>query len=268
MPPLNDLQLPFLTRKMLAFEYAVTFSLRIDMQADTAAGLSIRGMTREGMFTFSATTPSNSAVSQATFALPDIPIFITVEDTLRVLEQGNAFITVSLLANGNVIQQLVSGYVYNLKALSWPNTQQVDLRPGGGLWATELITAPAAGAKATISPPAGEMWLVRAASFTLVTDANAATRKAWMEMIDQTSGRYVAISDTTQTASLTRVWNFAPYGAAPTSTASTRIIANLPQGVLIDGPDGVIDLNVENIQAGDQISSPRVIVEKFFRTVV
>lgn len=265
MPPEPKYSLPFLTRDMLTFENGLTFALRVDMQSDTLATLALRGMTREATFEYKATTASNSLITSATFALSDIPIFVTIEDSGRAFVQGSCFITISLLANGVVVQQLISGYVYAQKALSWPNTQQVDLRPAGGRLQTKSITDPSAGNIAEIVVPQGEIWLVRCVSFNLVSSAAAATRRAYLEFDDGQGGFYSAPADITQIASLTRAYSFAPYGTSPANLASIDLAAGLPPNLLLPA-GGLMDIKVENIQAGDNINAPAITIEKFFTT--
>lgn len=265
MPPVPSSSLPFLTRTMLSFEQTVTFALRIDMQADEAVTLALRGMTREATFEYKATTPSNSQISQQTFALSDIPIMVTIEDSARALEQGQCFVSISLVANGVVIQQLTSGYIYAQKALSWPNTQQVDLRPGGGRLEFKVGADPTAGNPAEITVPTGEIWYIRAASITLTTDATVATRRVYME-ISPTSGVVVpAISLNTQAASDTESYKFAPFGVESTLIASFHNEVNMPEDLFCDA-GGSILFKAVNLQAGDNFGSPLLTIEKFFIT--
>lgn len=269
MPPVKDQSLPFLTRNMLAFEHGLSLSLRIDMQADAAVTLAIRGMTREGMFTFNATTPSTSLITSAEFRIPDVPIYITVEDVARTLLQGSAFITVSLLANGNVIQQLTSGYIYAQKALSWPNTSQVDLKAGGGKIALITIAAPAVGAQFDSAVPRGEIWKVLSLSFDLTTSATAANRR--MIVFFSTTGSAVirCFGATNQTASLTRTYVAAQYGTMPADTIDQTNLINIPQDIQLIGAaaaGGRIATEIFNDTANDTLGSMFVVVEKFFRT--
>ena len=265
MPPVPSSSLPFLTRTMLAFEQTVTFSLRIDMQSDTAAALAIRGMTREGMFTYSTTTAADSLITQATFALPDIPIYITIEDSARVLVQGSTFITISLMANGNVIQQLTSGYIYAQKALSWPNTSQVDLRSGGGKLTATTTADPPAGSIAEITVPAGEVWKIKSANIALVTDATVASRYPYIEFSPAAGGLIEGITGGNQTASLAYTWIFAIYGSDPLGAANNIQLVPIPTDISLAAGSTII-FKAGNMQAGDNFGAGTVQYEKFFTT--
>ena len=250
---------------MLAFEQTVTFSLRIDMQSDTAAPLAIRGMTREGMFTYSTTTAADSLITQATFALPDIPIYITVEDSTRTLTQGSAFVSVSLLANGNVIQQLVSGYIYGQKALSWPNTQQVDLRTGGGKLQTVTVANPAVGADWTATVPNGEIWLLHSVRFTFLTSAIVQDRLVMLSITPVTTETIRIFSPAFQTADAEYNFSIAEFGYAPAFNFDTYYMLPMPSNIIV-GPGGTISSVTDTIDAGDAYTTIRISIEKFFTT--
>lgn len=265
MPPLQNLGLPYLTREMLAFENGVTFKLRVDLQSDTAATLALRGMTREATFEYKAIAAATSAITSTEFPLSDIPIYVTMEDTARALTQGACFVAISLLANGVVIQQLTSGYIYSQKALSWPNTQQVDLRPGGGHLTAVSGTDPAAGSSGEITVPTGEIWRIKNATISLTTSATVANRKVYLEMSPFAGGLITAISSYLQTASLVKFYSFAPLGYNGGETANFDVQANMPLDVWIDA-GGTILFKAENIQSGDNFGTPTVYIEKYFTT--
>jgi hypothetical protein len=265
MPDKNVQSLPFLTRDMLAFEMGVALSLRIDMQSDTAIPLVLRGMTREGIFKFAATTAATSLITQSTFRIPDIPIYITVEDVNRTAVQGGTFITVSLLADGEVIQQLTSGYIYAQKALSWPNTSQVDLREGGGKFMTKVGTDPAAGVAADIEVPQGEVWKIQEVEVLLTTSATVATRQVSC-VISQPDGSDISFwGTTTQTASLTKAYTIAPKGTMVSETLGNTIFIDMCKDLIVQ-PLGIITVDCTNRQAGDNFGALNVIIEKFFTT--
>ncbi len=265
MPQEPKYALPFLTRDMLAFENGLTVALRVDMQSDTAATLALRGMTREATFEYKATTAADSTITSATFALSDIPIFVSIEDTARAFIQGSCFITISLVANGVVVQQLVSGYIYAQKALSWPNTQQVDLRPGGGKLVNVAGAEPAAGNIGEVVVPTGEIWLLKAAYMSMTASATVATRTAKLEIDDGAGGFQIAICAVSQTASQSRAYSFSTYGYDTVLTDTQVIQVNLPPNILVKA-GGFIDFKFTNFQSGDNINNPIVTIEKFFST--
>lgn len=257
--------LPFFTRDMLRFGSSAKLELRIDMQADTAATLSISGITREGAFTFKATTPSNSLNTSQSFGLSDIPIMVSVKDTSGALEQGMAFVSLSLVVNGDIVQQLTSGLVYNQKALSWPQTQQVDLRPGGGRIVRKTPTTPAVNVDIQLTVPAGEVWKILDITFLMTTDANVANRRARIYIntpADQTLNMW---ADTDQAASLTVVYHGGALGAGSAGKTSIHQFIPIPANMLLFAGD-TLGMTAANRQATDQMTPDEITIEKFFRT--
>ena len=265
MPPVPSPSLPFLTRSMLSFENGVSFALRVDMQADTVATLALRGITREATFEYKATTAASSLITTATFALSDVPIMVTIEDSARALSQGSAFITISLTANSVVIQQLVSGYLYAQKALSWPNTQQVDLRPSGGKIESKISANPAAGSNATISVPAGEFWKLNLLNIALVASATVANRRVYVELIQATGPVIYLFSSIDQVASTTRSYSGAKFGSIPDETNDLQILMTIPDDLVLE-PLSDINVAATNLQATDDFTVMYLSIEKFFTT--
>jgi len=116
------------------------------------------------------------------------------------------------------------------------------------------IPAPAAGSPAGLGIPGQTRILIVAATFRLVTDANGANRTVHMRFTDGTNTILEIGSPAVQTASITRDYNFAigigsPYVGA---TDDERVVPLPSELYLVTGWDTVI--NVENIQAGDQLS--------------
>lgn len=265
MPPLQNLGLPYLTREMLAFENGVSFKLRVDLQSDTAATLALRGMTREATFEYKAVAAATSDITSTEFPLSDIPIYVTIEDTARALSQGACFCAISLLANGVVIQQLTSGYIYSQKALSWPNTQQVELRPGGGRLQRKIPATPAAGADIELIVPAGEIWRVQDITFLLTTSSTVANRRVHVTIETAHDVTVETWSNTDQTASTTRVYHVANYGVIQSETSGSDILIALPNPFLLLPTDGIL-IEAVNMRAGDQFTPDEITIEKYFTT--
>lgn len=264
MPP-EIPSLPFFTRDMLRFGQRAKIELRIDMQADTAAALSISGITREGAFTYKATTPSNSLNTSQTFGLSDIPIMVSVRDTAGVLEQGSAFVTLSLMVDGDVVQQLTSGLVYNQKALSWPQTQQVDLRPGGGHIVRILPTTPAANVDIQATVPAGEIWKIRDVTFLLTTGAAVANRRCKIYISTPHDATLWMWADSDQVASKTYVYHGGSVGAGNAGIQGIDVFIPLPTEMLLFAGD-TLGMTCDNRQAADQMTPDEITIEKYFQT--
>lgn len=256
-------QLPFLVRDMLRFEGAVAFSLRIRTQARRAGTLTIRGITREGMFAFRHTTTANGVAQTQDFRIPDLPTLVSVVDDSSVYIQGEVVATLSLVANGEIIYSLCSGFVHAQKPLSYPESPLEDAVPGRGNFQTIVSADPGAGDEVSITVPSGRMWRVIAANVQLVTSSTAANRRVKLRL--QTNGGIdiVTAGAVDQTASTTRNYSWAQRGAIPAESVGTRIMLDMPREVYLI-TDDTVGTDTENIQAGDNFSVMQLLVEEFF----
>lgn len=266
MPPENPFSLPFVNRDMLRFGVSTKFDIQVIAQADEAATLHIHGITREGQFTYKLGTNATAAtLATGTFGVADIPIMISVEDGLGALEQGQCFVVVNLRANGETIQQLTSGYVYGSKGLSWPQTQQVDLRPGGGRIQRTVPTNPAAAGDIELIVPAGEVWNLRDMTFTLTTNATVANRRVRITITTAVDQTIRIFSNTDQAASLTRIYRVAAFGYFTSETYGSDILIPIPANYLLKPTDAIL-IEAVNMQAGDDFTPSEFTYEKFFTT--
>lgn len=262
-PALN--QFPFITRDMLRFGQTAKVELRVDVQADAADTLAISGITREGSFTYKMVTAATSLPTSQTFGLSDIPIMVSVRDSVNSLEQGQCFVTLSLLINGDVVQQLTSGLVYAQKSLSWPQTQQVDLRPGGGRIQRIIPAHPAANVDIQATVPAGEIWKIRDITFLLTTGAAVANRRCSIYVSTPHDATLNMWADTDQTASLTRIYHGGNVGAGNAGANGLDIFIPIPNDFLLFAGD-TIGMTCTNRQAADQMTEDEITIEKWFRT--
>ncbi len=257
--------LPFFTRDMLRFGSQAKLELRIDMQADTAATLLISGITREGSFTYKATTPATSLITTQTFGLSDVPIMITVKDAANALEQGSAFVTLSLLVNGDIVQQLTSGYIYAQKALSWPNTQQVDLRPGGGKLSNFVGSDPAAGAEISETVPNGEVWKIKNMQTFLTTNATVGTRRPKFIIAPPVGPAHYLFAAFDQTASTGFAYIIEALGNEQDEVDGDIIKVLMPNEII--APAGtVISTEINGGTVGDNWTPLKIGYEKYFMT--
>lgn len=259
----NNQSLPFLTRKMLDFEHATVFSLRIRSKSLINQKVQIRGMTQEGVFTLSHTLITTGVEQTETFRIPNIPIMVCVTDEGNLITQGFAYITLDLLVNGDKLLELCSGLVYQSKSISWPITNTSDKRPDGGFLTTVTGTNPAAGADIIETVPTNEIWKLKSIRVRFVTDANVANRR--IQLFFNINGTYVSTSfaDVDQAASLARIYTFAPYGVLPATSYSDKILVVIPDNIVMTG-GSTIETLTTNKQATDNFDSPIVYVEKYF----
>lgn len=264
MDPLGKLSLPFLTRKMLAFEHATTFKLKVSAISSVAANIRIRGFTSEGPFTFRHVTVSDSILEEETFALPDIPISIAAFDTAGSLIQGECFMALKLQINGDDYMQLCAGYVYDPKGLTWPAPYMTDLIPGRGRIGNRTAADPAAGDEISIAVTDGQIWHVLGLSFTLVAAAAAASRRVHVVFSDGQGTTIDTFATTDQIISETKKYSVAHFGATPDETDDNDILINMPSDIWLR-TGGSIDTVTTNLNAGDNFSAPDLIIEEFFQ---
>ena len=267
MPPEKDFNLPFLYRDMLRFEGSLVLSLRVRSQSSIGTTINIRGFTREGMFELAHTLVNTGIVQTQTYRIPDFPIFITVDDVNLALIPGVAYIKLELLANDELVYTLASGLLSGQKNLSYPPSLQDDPIPGRGSFRWVSSSNPAAGAEISLDIPSNRIWHVLAARVRLVTNATAATRTVKLVLRSNSPFRCHVIASNNQTASLTRDYSFAQYGAIPVSTIGDEIMSPMPSNLYLDGDlvaPGGIDTETESLQAGDDFGAMTVLVEEFF----
>ena len=256
-------QLPFVTREMLKFGNKAEIEIRLTTQCDAAVKVTLAGLTREGVFSFNQTTTNNSIIKRDNFRVSDLPIAISVTDPDGVLAQGQCFARCALLINGNVIHELVSGWVYTQKALSWPGGTNADLRPGGGLITTETSADPAAGAELTITVPSGEIWQVLGCQAQLVADATSISRLPHFEFTNSVGLMLSAFPSDSQSASETRNYSVVAQPATLDNNSGTHTTVYIPENIWLE-PTSTVTTATLNIHAGDNWGVMTVNIERFF----
>ncbi len=138
-----------------------------------------------------------------------------------------------------------------------------QVQPIRGRLRTILLTTPAAGAEFTQTVPTGKIWRIRMVRGTLTTAVAVATRIVALLFNDGTNIYAIFPVNTTQAASLTRNYNFAP-GAANESTQQAvglEITQSIPNLDLLAGY--FFRSSTFNLQAADQWSGIIVAIEEF-----
>lgn len=256
-------KLPFLTRKMLSFEHATAFALQVVSQASVSSTITIRGATREGVFTLSQTLAADGSQTTSTFRLPDIPIWISVIDTEGNSEQGDCFITVNLLINDDIAWCLVSGLVYAQKGITWPNNTMEDLKPGHGRIKVVLGSDPAAGAEISETVPNGRAWKIHTLRLNLVTAVAAAARRVHVVITSAGLPILDVFSDIDQAASENRMYSVANFGGTDDSADDNDILIPFPKDLILP-ENTTITTQTTNLQAADNWAAPNLFIEEFF----
>jgi hypothetical protein len=121
---------------------------------------------------------------------------------------------------------------------------------------TISVSAPAAGAAWTATPPAGKQWIIIALSYIFTASATAATRT--LNIFTNTSGNawFVDLARNGITASQAPRVNAFSGGQLSTDilTGNLQIFLSLPPGLIIDSGD-VLNGSAANIQTTDQFSN-------------
>ena len=163
---MNHPSFPFLTREMLSFGRKSQISFEITTFATFSSLISIRGVSKDSPFVVKHTTLGNRLAQTESFQIPDIPIFLSVEDDDNTFRSGECYVKLSLKINNDVVAQLAAGYVHQQKSLSWPMVRQDEGGPNAGKLSTIVVDDPAANNEWTVQPPFNTTWLIKSIRFT------------------------------------------------------------------------------------------------------
>jgi len=262
---MDDLKsLPFLTRKMLAFEHALVFSLRLTERSMAVKNLTIRGITREGLFSFKVATVGTAVPTASSFRIPDIPIMVSVIDEDGSIFQGDVYVTLELMANGDRMYGLLAGFVEGGKELSFPVPNTQDPLPNRGrITQTTQITM-TIGEEMEIMVPFHAVWRVIAVAFKLNTSAIVADRIVELEFENYKFQLIRCVQDAKQTASQLRHYSAASFGRTPASWTSNEYIITIPNDMWLTG-DSRIKTMTQGFQGNDQFRDCSALVEQFLQ---
>ena len=260
----NFAQVPFLTREMLKFGSDAKFELSVTTISVAAVSVPIRGITRSGVISAKHTGTANSQLATSNFQIDDIPTMITVAPLAAGFVHGSVYASLSLRINEDIVFTLVSGFLTTAKGLSWPNSNLSDPMPGHGMIELKTFNNPSAGANLSSAITPGETWRVLYGGFDLVTNATAASRRVHVGTEVAATRFIVSWGNTDQLASTTKSYELLRIGSIPVEEASNRIIIPIPDDLWLRDLD-TFEIEVKNKQAGDQLSTIVLMVEKFFK---
>ncbi len=121
-------------------------------------------------------------------------------------------------------------------------------------------TDPASGAEISLTVPARRRWKIISIRFVLVTDATVVDRTVRLKFDDGTIALFHIASDTVQTASQERKYEF-KLQPVPQFLVATDFHLPLPHLSLAAG-FRIITITL-NLQAGDNLSAPQLLVEEW-----
>lgn len=247
---------------MLDFEHAVSFALEVEQVANVASEILVVGLTKEGIFKFGDTHDGDNTFLRTSFRIPDFPIMLSVTSLDTTVDRGEYYVNVYLTMNGERVAKLVGGYVSRNESLTWPGVQNQSVFERPGVVRTVTGTDRAANTEITETVPTGVAWLLHAITFTLVADANAATREVQVQITDGTSVLMRFPASGTQAATETRAYFFMRRGARESAAGGGDRAGDLPQDIIL--PAGfTIETQTDNMQVGDNYGAPILTVEEF-----
>jgi hypothetical protein len=218
--------------------------------------------------TFYVTVAAGAPATVKRFPLPAGWLLdVSVTSDYSTLRRGDVFIQLALepsTSGADVLAKhtiLIQDYLQTGMHLAWPGSGIRSSLEGGFKQTAALGTNPAAGAEISEAVPSANRWNLKAITYTLVTSAAVATRQSHLIIDDGANILLDFPSSTTQTASLTRTYFWAPYAYAPGAVLS-NIYNPIPAGLVL--PTGwrfrtVTDL----IDAADDYSAPRYWIERY-----
>jgi len=255
--------LPYLTRNMLSFGDTISIELVVTSQVISSRNLMVRLITRDGFSEFVHTNSGTGLAQTTRHRITDIPILISVIDEATNTLQGDAYATLSLSVNGEIIYQLAAGYVYRQKGISWPQSMNNDVIPNRGGIRVLKTAIPNVGEDALGNVPGGQMFRVLWASVVLTTSATVASRRVHLQFGGAINAGINLISPVDQLASTTKTYTFAQYGTSLPDTANNEIHVNLPADTYVVGGELFTTLTY-SFQAADAFSALELGVEQLY----
>lgn len=264
MTPDQSLTLPYIHREMLDFKDGATWAIRIISRGMNASILNITGATKANAFTYRHQTSADGGPSQQDFKIHDIPAFISVNDPGGTLYRPGAYVQVSLMYNGDIVEELIRGYVWPYKSLTWPQTvTEPSVDPSIGGLSVISLSDPAAGAEVSYGRNDSFIYKINALEITLVTDANVANRRVHLRFHTDLGGDWEVASSIDQSAGLTRVYHFMACSGLATYSDDNDIFVPIPERIFMNGNVSSITTVTTNIQAGDNFGVGKLAVESF-----
>lgn len=266
MPPEKNNNSPFLTRSMLSFGEGASFKLRIRSQAKDALPIAIRGVTKDGPFSNIHIPSGSFNATTQDFNLTDIPMFLSVTDSNSSFLRGQCHITLQLLVNGEIVQDLCAGYVSVLGGISWPQTNIQSSIPGRGQFVTIAGADPAIDAEIVDEVPQETTWRLLGMRFAFVTDAAVANRIVHVVLKNGSTVIADIVSGTAQTGGTTKNYSVVFGLGAGTFADDNDIIIPAPSDFWL--PSGFdIATTITNRQPDDDLGAATYYVERFIETV-
>jgi hypothetical protein len=258
----NLMSLPFLIRKMLQFDFAASFKLRIDTNSTGTGHFYVLGATRSGQFKYRVDTVYGTPTQTDVFQINDAPIYISIIDSDTTYTTTATYVQCSLQLNGDISNVLCSGYIDNGITISYPQTSVLPKTPLHTYPKIMTVAAPAAGNDVATNPAVGDLWRIHSLSVPLTTSATVANRYLEWKFKFGTIIIAAAAQTVAQTAASTFQHVCQLPGASACQSGSNFITSPLPAELWMN--NGImVTTNVVNMQAADQLGQLTILIERY-----
>jgi len=235
----------------------------VKLWASISTTVRVEGFTRDGLFHFDLDTASDRSLVQKEFKLTDFPIAVSCGTKPgAAISRRQVLILVALRLGGMPVYKLFQGYLDPSSALAWPPGKiQLPEETRGYI---HLVTGadPAAGSEISETVPTNARWRLLAMTFSLTTDATAVTRRVMLAFDDGSTIYAYEKAFEAQGANLTRAYSFVAGLNHEAVTGIGKIHGHLPKNLIL--PQGYrIRTTTSNLQAGDNLTAPAMLVEEW-----
>lgn len=258
---MDEKNLPFLTRNMLAFQEGRPFGIEIDIITDAEYIVTLKGFTKEGPFQYNTDGTQIDVMETFAFSIPDIPIMMTIEIRTLGVPMLYGKITAYLTINNSRYAVLMQGNLNGCDVLSWPYQLPITEIQKRGMWQSATGNNPAAGTYPTVTTDTDTWWNLKYVEFWLTTDANVANRQMILKVFPANLPYFAISCNVIQTASTTRKYRWVVGVNDVNDTVNSVIQSALPPDIWLP-PRSVITCITVNKQAGDDFGDLTIAGEK------
>jgi len=261
----EELNFPFVNRKMLDFEQGATFSLLVDTvsAAGVTSSLTIQGFTKSGVFKYFCDIAAAGGAQQFTFQLPDIPIFISMIQGQSGVSPNNIWAMVRLRINNDTALILMQGYPNPYSSISWPNSQVSDPMSQRGAISTVSVPNPMAGVEWVATVPTRQRWEITGINCVLTASATVANRRPAIRFM--AGGKVYTLIPTLADITAGQAVKLKYFLGAISINDQTGLIQTMPLPYKMTfGSGATITSITTNLQADDQYSDIVLILNVFY----
>ncbi len=160
---------------------------------------------------------------------------------------------------------LARGYAYDGHWVSWPQGTLESSVDGQGFIRAFIGTDPAANTGISETVPTNALWEILALQCVLTTDGNVATRQPQL-VADDGANPFLAIhSPATQGANNTQAFYWNRWAPLTTTVVATRGNQGVPDKLFLR--EGFrLRVTVDNMQVGDDLSAPVILLREWIET--